>query len=388
MKKKHAITTAVVVLLLGILIYAQFRTWRSFNWAEFRRWTGDINPWMLIGGVALTYFVYVLRAVRWAILLRPTKHVPFTRLIASQFIGFTGLSLLGRPGEFIRPYLVARKEGLTFSSQLAVWISERVFDVCTVALMLGITLTTKGDKYKNFVIEPPKKLLNFFPNLHFSVSGQGAGVVVLVLGALLAATFFCIWWRSEKIANFIERILSRFSKSVAAAVCRRVRSFGEGLNTIHGWRSFVALVLLSAAIWLLIARTYIQVLHAYPQTTSVAMVYGSSKGVSLERSGRTVRLHEMKLEDVLIVMGASMVGSIVQLPAVGGGSQLAVISVLSTLFKGEPYNISPELAASCGIMLWLVTFMSVIPAGLFLAHRERISLRAVSEESESEAESE
>ena len=61
-----------------------------------------------------------------------------------------------------------------------------------------------------------------------------------------------------------------------------------------------------------------------------------------------------------------------QLPAVGGGSQLATISMLSSGF-----GIEKELAVSCGILLWAITFMSVIPTGLLLAHRERLSLRAV-----------
>jgi hypothetical protein len=40
------------------------------------------------------------------------------------------------------------------------------------------------------------------------------------------------------------------------------------------------------------------------------------------------------------------------------------------------------LAASCGILLWLVTFASVVPAGLILAHHERLSLRKLSAETE------
>jgi hypothetical protein len=31
-------------------------------------------------------------------------------------------------------------------------------------------------------------------------------------------------------------------------------------------------------------------------------------------------------------------------------------------------------------MLWLVTFVAIVPLGLFLAHRERLSLRKLSEE--------
>ena len=74
-----------------------------------------------------------------------------------------------------------------------------------------------------------------------------------------------------------------------------------------------------------------------------------------------------------------MVGSLVQLPGVGGGSQLATISALQHWF-----HTPNELAASCGIMLWLVTFVAVVPVGLFLAHRERLSLRKVAKESQQE----
>ena len=65
-----------------------------------------------------------------------------------------------------------------------------------------------------------------------------------------------------------------------------------------------------------------------------------------------------------------------QLPAVGGGSQMATIAALSTVF-----DVPPELAASCGILLWLVTFAAVVPIGLALAHHERLSLRKLSAES-------
>jgi len=71
-----------------------------------------------------------------------------------------------------------------------------------------------------------------------------------------------------------------------------------------------------------------------------------------------------------------MVGSLVQLPGVGGGSQFATIEALNHIF-----GVPPELATSCGIMLWLVTFVAIVPIGLVLAHRERLSFRSLSKES-------
>jgi uncharacterized protein (TIRG00374 family) len=358
MKRKHAITSAVVVLVLAVLVYFQVRHWQAFDWKEFVRQTAGVSKLQIAIAVALIYGVYVLRAVRWAIFLKPVRQVPVTRLIIPQFIGFTGLALLGRPGELVRPVLIAKKEDLSVASQLAVWTVERVFDIAAVALLLGLTLAIRGRKYEAY------------PEV------ARAGIALLGITGVLVVVVILLWWRAEAFANMIERLLNPYSKRIANAVCNRVTAFGQGLKTIHGVGSFMAILLLSIAIWLMIAQSYIQVLHAYPQAQT--QVQNSQTGMV---ETRIVRLHEMKLEDVLLVMGASMVGSVIQLPGVGGGSQLAVISLLSSnIFRGEPYNISRELAVSAGMMLWLVTFMSVIPAGLFLAHRQHISLREVSEE--------
>ena len=75
---------------------------------------------------------------------------------------------------------------------------------------------------------------------------------------------------------------------------------------------------------------------------------------------------------IMLLLVSAMFGSLIQLPGVGGGSQLATIAVLNRVF-----GVPNEIAVSCGMLLWVSTFMSVIPAGLLIAHRERLSLRAV-----------
>ena len=107
------------------------------------------------------------------------------------------------------------------------------------------------------------------------------------------------------------------------------------------------------------------------------------RGKWIKKIGDRPHLSDLDISHVLLLMGFSMVGSVVQLPAVGGGSQLAVIGALQVV-----YRIPPELAVSCGILLWLVTFMSCVPVGLILAHREHLSLRKISEESRREEEGE
>jgi uncharacterized protein (TIRG00374 family) len=81
------------------------------------------------------YVCYVIRSVRWALLLRHNKKVGLLSLLGTQVIGFTAVALIGRIADPVRPYLVARKTGLPLSNQVAVYIVERLFDLASMALI-------------------------------------------------------------------------------------------------------------------------------------------------------------------------------------------------------------------------------------------------------------
>ena len=138
MINKRNLVSAGVVVLLGLLIYLQVHNWKKFDWATFWNNTSHVNWEFVALSIAITLSTYWLRAVRWRIFLKPMCRTTTARLLGPQFIGFTGLALLGRPGEMIRPYMIARKENQTFSSQVAVWLVERIFDMAAVAVMFVI----------------------------------------------------------------------------------------------------------------------------------------------------------------------------------------------------------------------------------------------------------
>jgi len=146
MNRKRIILYGIVFLILALLVYIQFQHWRTFDWAKFVDHTRDLAWRHVIFAVLITYFAYVLRAVRWSIFLRPVRKEASTlSLLPPTLIGFAGLALLGRPGELIRPYLIARRVNLSFSSQFAVWAVERIFDVAafTVLLVSAVFLPTE-----------------------------------------------------------------------------------------------------------------------------------------------------------------------------------------------------------------------------------------------------
>src|SRR5229473_6883007 len=144
MNKKRYVVYAVVSLVLAVLVYLQFRTWQNFDWARFR----ETRPqkWIhVLHGIALIYLAYAVRAIRWKIFLRPVRpQASSISLVSPTIIGFTGLALLGRPGEFIRPYLIARRQNLSVSSQIAVWAVERMFDIGAFAVLLALAIFLPG----------------------------------------------------------------------------------------------------------------------------------------------------------------------------------------------------------------------------------------------------
>jgi hypothetical protein len=358
-KKRILITTAVLAILAG-LIYLQVRTWRKFDWHRFWAATGHTNKALLIGGVALIYADYVLRAIRWKILLEPVCETKSSRLIAPTMIGFTGLALLGRPGEFIRPYLIARKENLKMSSQLAVWTVERIFDMGAFGLIMAVNILWSAKALRQlpgFQSGQNKSLLGFRVSTFGLFELSGIFLLLIVTGMALLA--FWIRRNPAKASSFFRGIFGGVSPAWGEGAYHRVHSFGEGLNTVKNFKAFAKLTALSLLIWIVIGFAYMSVTHAYA----------------------IHRLERLTLSSVLLLTAASVMGGILQLPVVGGGSQLATIGTLRGVFR-----LSPEVSTSCGIMLWLVTFMSVVPAGLILAHFERVSFLRLEKESQEQEE--
>jgi uncharacterized protein (TIRG00374 family) len=341
MDKKRILITGAALAILAALVYLQVRHWKTFDWSTFWAETHSIKLTHIAHAVALIYIAYIMRAIRWKIFLRPVRpKASYMSLVGPTVVGFTGIALLGRPGEFIRPYLIARKHNLPISSQIAAWAVERIFDIGAFATMMALAIFL------------PSALPSIpHPEYFTRFREAGFGLLAIMLGLTVGATL--VARMGNRLADWFEKKFAHLSANLGHRIGQKIREFAVGLNTIDGVFSLVALIVVSIGMWYIIALAYQETMHSYG-----------------------INALEIPVSQILLVMGSSMIGSMVQLPGVGGGSQLATIATLNHVF-----DVPPELAASCGILLWLVTFFAIVPAGLALAHREHLSLRKLSEES-------
>jgi glycosyltransferase 2 family protein len=333
--RKNLVTVGVVLLLVA-LAYLQWRAWQHFDWKTFWSETRGLDWTRVVAAIALIYSSFLIRALRWKVFMRPNREVPAVHLVTPTIVGFTGLALLGRPGELVRPCLIASRTQTSIASQLGVWTVERIFDLGAYALIAAIDIFAARS----------------LPALHqFRIAGA---VFVAAVIALSAGAIVMRKWGNVIFGRLEQRFANapRFIRQLLA----KAESFVEGLNTIRDFGSFVVLVLLSCALWLVIALAYLEITHAYPSLRSMPFSY------------------------VLLLLGFGMIGGLAQLPAVGGGAQIATILALANVF-----SVPRELAVSCGILLWLVSFQAVTPIGLLLARRSHVSLRGMSSKTQAPA---
>jgi glycosyltransferase 2 family protein len=316
-----------------------FRTRVQFDWANFWRQLRYVSVGHLVAGIVLIYVTFFLRAVRWSVFLSPTKKVSPASLLGSQFIGFTAVALFGRLADFTRPYLVARRVNLPLSSQIAVWTIERMFDLGAAALIFSgaLAFTPKGLPHHEVFVK--------------------AGA--LSMGLTLAIAIFAgvVRVAGGTVASFARGTVGLVSKAAGESIATKIIGFRDGLNALSSARDFGVVTLLSLTMWMMIGFGYMETLHAFVNTPELA-------GVTFSRT--------------MLLMAASIGGSLLQLPIIGWFTQIAITAAAMHTFFGAPL----EAATACGALLLIVTFLCIIPTGLIYSRVEHVSLKKVAQESE------
>jgi uncharacterized membrane protein YbhN (UPF0104 family) len=342
MKSRKGLLVTALLLILALIVYTN-RGRVHFDWAMFWQQLRHIGWTHIAVGIALIYSTYILRAFRWAAFLAPTKKVSPFVILGAQFIGFTAVSLFGRLADLIRPALIAKRVGLPISSQVAVYTIERMFDLGAAAIIFSSAL-----------LFAPSDLP------HHEVFIR-TGLFSLAATALIAIFALTIRVAGGAVASATHATLRPLSSPIAESVADKIRGFRDGLNAISSAKDFLITALISLAMWGLIGSAYVQTLHACVDTPSLATISFSS---------------------TMLLMGASIGGSLLQLPIIGWFTQIAVTAAAMHEFYGAPI----EAATACGALLLFVTFLSIIPAGLISARINHVSLKNAAAEVPAETE--
>jgi uncharacterized protein (TIRG00374 family) len=325
-------------VLLAAMLFL-FRGRIHFDWLAFMVQLRGVSVPHVMFGIGLIYTTFWLRAVRWAVLVAPTKRVRVNSLVGAQFIGFSAVALFGRLADLTRPYLLARRTGLSVESQVAVYTVERMFDLASAAVIFSSALAFG-----------PRDLPQHETYIH-------VGVFSLLATLALAAFAVTVRLAGDRVAHATERMLHGVSPNAGREAGAKILGFRDGLRAISSAREFAVALLLSLVIWGMIAYAYVQTAHAFTRTPELA-------GLTFSRT--------------MLLMAASIGGGLVQLPVIGWFTSITATAAAMHTFYGAPM----EAATACGAVLLVVLTLSIVPVGMVFARVEGLSLKQAAEESE------
>jgi uncharacterized protein (TIRG00374 family) len=331
------VSALAVVLLAVFLRNADLtRVWDEMNTAR-----ADL----LAAATVLTILMYVVRAERWQYLLSPLGPTRFSVAFRTTIIGFAASFVVpARAGEVLRPYLLARREGLSVTAAFATIIVERMLDLVAVLMLLGVFL---------FALERGEAAAA--PRLYQTVFYGGA--IAAPVGLAILVAMFVMAGHPERLHALVLRVERVLPARLARAVAAFARTFAEGLAVVRHPSRLVWAMLWSLVLWLAIATQVWVVVRAF----DISFPYFGSFLVT-----------------AMLVVGVSV-------PTPGGvGGTHEVLRLALTSFYGADNNA----AVGAAILQHAVNFLPILLLGIVFTAQDGLNftrLRAITATARGEA---
>ena len=210
--KDRRLLFALGFLISAVCVYWELREVKPSIIIDALRASRGVGFLLLM---VTTLAAFWVRSYRWRWLIQAQHKVPAHNLFSATMIGFMANNLLPfRLGEFVRPFVLSRREKLPKSTLFASIVVERVVDMITLLAIFGIALWVH-------------------PISTNSAAGRltNAGAAVLVGACVALTALLVVIERSPKLMKrMIEGVASRFPDSVRPQVAEGLHHFVKGLG--------------------------------------------------------------------------------------------------------------------------------------------------------------
>lgn len=343
--KKSAASILKPLIIGALVALIGWYLWHkraSFDWHSLGPQLRSMSVGMVLVGIAIIYVCYWLRAMRWSVLLKSLRPAPTSEVFPAQLIGFTAVALFGRLADLARPYIIARQLDTPVATQLAVYSVERAFDLGAAAILFSVTLAFGASGLPH----------------HEAFARAG---ILSTLATLFVVVFaVALRLRGDRVAVITGRLVGKVSPKFGTIAEDRLMDLRSGFQTLATFGEFAAALTLSLVMWAMVAGAYMISARAFRSTPSLAHF-----GVAA----------------TMLLMATSIGGSVFQLPIVGWFTQIAVLAAALHGF----FDVPLEAATAASAIMFIVTYLAVIPGGLLFARLRGLSLRGAAESAEQTA---
>ncbi len=290
--RKLAFQYAVSIAIGGGLVWLAFR---GEDWDEFFARAAAMDLGFLTAYLLLYTMAHALRLWRWGILVRGLGPVPWKDLMAIGAVGYMCIMVLPlRLGEFVRPYLVRGKGGVTGSGAMATVLVERVIDGLLLVCMFFVFISLLPDSGHPAVST-------------VRASGWVAGIV---FGGALLVLVLAYFWRRWTVA-MLRAIGVKFHGPLTEKAVVLLESFLDGLKVLPDIRRIIFFM-------------------------GSTVLYWGALGICMKLMGEASRMPDLSWTGAYALLAILTVGIMVPAgPGFSGTFELAVKAGLSLLVLSE-----------------------------------------------------
>lgn len=257
MKIKNIISISAGILISLFFIYLGFKNVPVSKLFDYIK---GINFFYIIPSVLLVLFSFIIRALRWRVLLsNKLKITPIFNIMMTGFM--LNCIMPGRVGEITRPILIKNNSDVGFPEAISTVAVERAFDLA-ILLIIFASLYPIIDipdslsyKFGSHVLS--KELLLFF------VSGMTKIGLILGVGLLFVAyertrsiIFKCIDFFEFLIKKLPSKYYNFLNKYFINLIKNFVSGLASGTNALKSPLNLIIILFYSSIIWLSQALSY------------------------------------------------------------------------------------------------------------------------------------
>jgi uncharacterized protein (TIRG00374 family) len=331
MKKNHLLIGLIIIIL------SSYYAFKNVSMEELGNALKSVHYIYLVPAVSLVALTFLFRAMRWRYLVRSVKNVKTTHLFSPLMVGFMGNILPARAGEFIRAYLLGKRENISFSASFATIFVERLMDMLMFLILLVGVLFFSADTFSQGDAGGNHRLMGYM--IKFGWISFIGSMGIFLFSVLLQ-------YKNDWAVNIVDFCTKPLSHKWREKIFGIVHSFTDGLKILKDVRGFTASLLLSCLVWTS------GVLFYYP----LILAFGIETGLPV-------------ITAVLIInLTVGIFISLFPTPGFLGAFQAACVIALHDIF-----GISKAVAASFGIISWLVAMGFIISVGSFFIVKDNLS---------------
>ncbi len=159
----------------------------------------DVKYSWVIVSLIIGLLSHISRTLRWGLMIEPIGHKPrFINTFMAVMVGYLMNMAFPRMGEISRCGVLARHEKLSFTKLIGTVVAERLVDMITLLILLGIVIVSQFGRMLHFIEENPEvhgKLVAVFTSPY------------LIIGMIIMLVVLFVFRKTFKNTAFFKKLI-------------------------------------------------------------------------------------------------------------------------------------------------------------------------------------